>query len=399
LGTLTVSGSTLSGNSADYGGGIANGGTLTVMGSTVSGNTSNYYGGGISDGGTLTVMGSTVSGNYSNYYGGGIYIGYSGPLTVTVSNSTLSGNTAGAGGGIANLTLFGALTVSNSTLSGNSAGLGGGIYNRGTLTVTGSTLSGNSAGYGGGIYTDHGARAVTLTNVTLTANRAQTSAGGGLYVYSGSAVLHNTLIARNFRGATGTTRDDVFGNPGGDYNLIGDGSGMTGLTNGVNGNLVGSADMPIDPLLGPLQDNGGPTKTHALLSGSPAIDAGNNAYATVAVQLAAEQGPADHFVVRAGHRRGRRAVRRDRAGGGRLRPSRLRLPGHGDLQRDGARSSRGAVGRLHVHGRGPGDAHVHGRIYAHHTGHVDAHHRGPVQWAESGCDADGQSLRLSACTT
>jgi hypothetical protein len=95
-------------------------------------------------------------------------------------------------------------------------------------------------------------------------------------------VLHNTLIAGNFRDATGTTPGDVYGslNPGGDYNLIGDGTGMTGLSNGVNGNLVGSADNPIDPLLGPLDDNGGPTLTHALLSGSPAIDAGNNAYAT-----------------------------------------------------------------------------------------------------------------------
>jgi hypothetical protein len=99
-----------------------------------------------------------------------------------------------------------------------------------------------------------------------------------LYVFSGSPVLHNTLIAANFRGATGTTRDDVYGflNPGGDYNLIGDGTGMTGLTNGVNENLVGSAAAPIDPVLGPLQDNGGPTPTHALLPGSPAIDAGDN---------------------------------------------------------------------------------------------------------------------------
>src|SRR6202022_2943055 len=86
----------------------------------------------------------------------------------------------------------------------------------------------------------------------------------------------------NFRGATGTTRDDVFGalNSGGDYNLIGDGTGMTGLRNGVHGNLVGSAADPIAPPLGPLQDNGGPTLTHALLAGSPAIDAGNNEYAT-----------------------------------------------------------------------------------------------------------------------
>jgi hypothetical protein len=105
-----------------------------------------------------------------------------------------------------------------------------------------------------------------------------------LFVLFGAPVpvLHNTLIAGNFRGATGTARDDVYGplNPAGDYNLIGDGSGMTGLSNGVNGNLVGNYAAPLDPLLGPLQDNGGPTQTMALLPGSPAIDAGNNAYAT-----------------------------------------------------------------------------------------------------------------------
>jgi hypothetical protein len=96
------------------------------------------------------------------------------------------------------------------------------------------------------------------------------------------AVLHNTLIAGNFRGASGTTPDDVSGmlDPGGDNNLIGDGTGMTGLVNGVNGNQVGTADKPIDPRLGPLADNGGPTLTHALLPDSPAIDAGNNTYAT-----------------------------------------------------------------------------------------------------------------------
>jgi hypothetical protein len=207
--------------------------------------------------------------------------------TLTLSTSTLSGNTAsgyagGSGGGIYNF--FGTLTVSNSTLSGNSAGYGGGIYNDGfgTLAVSNSTLSGNSAigpsGSGGGIYTSSG----TLTSVTLTANRA-TAPGGGLYVYGGSPpVLHNTLIAGNFGGATGTTPDDVYGRlaPAGDYNLIGDGTRMTGLSNGVSGNLVGSAANPIDPLLGPLDDNGGPTLTHALLSSSPAIDAGNNAYAT-----------------------------------------------------------------------------------------------------------------------
>jgi hypothetical protein len=296
-GTPTVTGSTLSGNSAYSGGGIANYGTLTVSDSTLSGNSAsgdfyNGSGGGIYNIGfstTLTVRNSTLSGNSASGYaasGGGIY---NNGGTLTVTGSTLSGNSAtggnqAQGGGIGNNS--GTVRVSDSTLSGNSAYAGGGIAATGTLTVSDSTLSGNSAIlYGGGI--ESGGN-VALTNVTLTANRANTNGGsiggGGLSVASGGPqpVLHNTLIAGNFRGATGTARDDVYGilNPSGDYNLIGDGTGMTGLNDGVNGNLVGSADNPIDPLLGPLVDNGGPTLTHALLSGSPAIDAGNNDYAT-----------------------------------------------------------------------------------------------------------------------
>jgi hypothetical protein len=152
--------------------------------------------------------------------------------------------------------------------------------NGGTLTLSNSTLSGNSADRGGGISISE-ATPVTLTNVTVTDNRA-TLSGGGLAVFSASPVLHNTLIAGNFRGATGTTPDDVSGplNSVGDNNLIGDGTHMTGLQSGVNGNQVGTAGNPIDPMLGALQDNGGPTLTHALLPGSPAIDGGNNAYAT-----------------------------------------------------------------------------------------------------------------------
>jgi hypothetical protein len=290
-GTLTVSSSTLSGNSVnsrDYGadgGGIYNSGTLMVTGSTLSGNSAivgrpGAQGGGIDNAGTLTVSNSILSGNTSNDHGGGVYnFG-----TLTVTDSTLSGNSATFGGGISN---FGTLTVTGSTLSANSANIsvfsdGGGIYNGGRLTVTSSTLSGNSAWSGGGIDTI-GTQTVTLANVTFNANRALyiNGNGGGLYVspFGGTAapVLHNTLIAGNFRGATGTTRDDVSGalDPSGNYNLIGDGTGMTGLSNGVNGNQVGSANTPIDPLLGPLQDNGGPTKTNALLAGSPAVNAGD----------------------------------------------------------------------------------------------------------------------------
>jgi hypothetical protein len=279
--TLTVSNSTLSGDTALYGAGIDNksSGSLTLTSSTVVNNQAmdsgiTALGGGIYNefnrvGGRVTVNNSTFSGNTH----GGIY--NSG--TLTVSNSTFSGNTSG---GINSQ--LGTLTVSNSTFSGNT---GRGIYNDsgGTLTVSNSTCSGNT---GGGIYTGEGT--VTLTNVTLTANRADTlSVGGGLLVSTvrSRPVLHNTLIAGNFRGA-GTTPDDVWGNldPGGDNNLIGDGSRMTGLVNGVNGNQVGTAANPIDPRLGPLQDNGGPTKTHALLAGSPALNTGNPSQVGVADQ-------------------------------------------------------------------------------------------------------------------
>jgi hypothetical protein len=276
---LTIANGTTSGN----GGGIYNSGTLTISDSTLSGNSASGSigdGGAIENLGSLMINNSTLSGNSASFTGGGIE--NSGPLTI--SDSSLSGNSARGGGAI--YSAFTTVTINNSTLSENSATLyfGGAIHNQGTLTVSNSTLSSNTASGegGGGIYT-HTTSPVTLTNVTLTANRG--GQGGGLYTLDDS-VLHNTLIAGNFRGATGETRNDVFGvlDPGGDYNLIGDGTGMTDLQNGVNGNLVGSAAAPIDPLLGPLQDNGGPTQTMALGAGSPALNAGNPAQLGVADQ-------------------------------------------------------------------------------------------------------------------
>jgi hypothetical protein len=302
--------------------GIFKGVTVTIAGLTITGgyvdgsDGANFEGGGIFNFGMLTISNSTISGNFA-LGGGGIDMESYGDASLTVSNSTLSGNSASGGGGIRNSN--GVVTVSNSTLSGNSADEGGGIENDGgTLTVSNSTLSGNSASGsypvdgGGGIYNAFGTLTVsnctftansaskgggiynfgmmTVTNSTVSGNRA-VSGGGGLYHtmvqgFPALALLHNTLIAGNFQGATGTTRDDVSGalDPGGDYNLIGDGSGMSGLSNGVNGNLIGSAAAPIDPLLGPLQNNGGPTRTMALLAGSPALNAGDPAQMGVADQ-------------------------------------------------------------------------------------------------------------------
>jgi hypothetical protein len=125
--------------------------------------------------------------------------------------------------------------------------------------------------------------AVTFTNCTLTANRTNTqddgfgalNAGGGIFLWDGTALLHNTLVAGNLRGGAAPVADDVPGtalDPASAGNLIGTG-GAGGLVTGVNGNRVGVAD----PGLAPLADNGGPTLTCALLPGSPARDAGDNA--------------------------------------------------------------------------------------------------------------------------
>jgi hypothetical protein len=194
---------------------------------------------------TLTHL-SIVSGTASD--GGGIYNGG----TLTVTNSTLSANsTSNHGGGIFN---YGTLTVQNSTLSANSTpAYGGGIYNLGALAVQNSTLSANSAYYGGGIYNNG---TLTVQNSTLSANSAS-SEGGGLYNENWPN-LSNTLIAHSPSGG------DCWG--GGvatnDHNLIADGSCSPAISG--------------DPLLGPLAGNGGATHTHALLPGSPAIDAGND---------------------------------------------------------------------------------------------------------------------------
>jgi hypothetical protein len=186
---------------------------------------------------------------------------------VKIIDSTLSYNSAHVG-------------VGYDTSSGI-GGSGGGIANGFNLTVSNSTLYGNSADTtGGGIFVNS-AYTTALIDATLTANRANVtggeSTGGGLFVSRpSSATLHNTLIAGNFNGRSGTTPDDVSGtqSSSSDHNLIGVGTGMTGLSNGVNGNLVGTAASPIDPKLGPLQDNGGPTQTCALGTGSPALAAG-----------------------------------------------------------------------------------------------------------------------------
>ena len=195
---LTVTGSTLSGNSggmtASHGGGIYATGHLTVTDSTISGN-GVYSGGGIyfnNATGTASIQGTTsIANNRVVHHGGGLYVAGG---SVTLDGASVTGNTAdtSSGAGIYNLA---SLTVTNSTISGNSASHnGGGIWNSGTLSLTDTTLSSNQSdltdGHGGGIYTTAGS--VSVSGGELNGNQAHD--GAGLYVGGGTVDLSTTLL-------------------------------------------------------------------------------------------------------------------------------------------------------------------------------------------------------------
>jgi CSLREA domain-containing protein len=182
----------------------------------------------------------------------------------TISGLTISDGRADTsyGGGIDN---FATLTLTNTTVSYNTADFcGGGIASdRGTLTLTNTTVSNNTASCGGGIFNLGGG--VLLTSNTVSNNTAHGQGGGGIANSGGTVRLTNTIVARN----TATTNPDAGGT------FLSRGNNLIGDTTGASG--FGSSDLlNVNPLLGPLQDNGGPTDTRALLPGSPAVDAGNN---------------------------------------------------------------------------------------------------------------------------
>jgi len=282
-GTFTVQNLTIAyGYSTGLGGGIHNDGTLTVINSTFTGNNSvESAGGAIYSGGTLTVTDSSFSNNGAGL-GGGIYASAS----LMVTNSTFSGNSAISGGGIY---ASASLIVTNSTFSGNSAISGGGIYGSASLTVTASTFSGNRATYyygggtGGGIYSYSGGT-LTVTNSTFSGNSADYD-GGGIgsgtgtvtnSTFSGNSASHNgggiasigTLTVTNTVVANSTSGGNCFG-------AITDGG--HNLDDGATCAFTGTSLSNTNPMLDPagLADNGGPTQTIALLSGSPAINAGD----------------------------------------------------------------------------------------------------------------------------
>jgi hypothetical protein len=318
-GTLSIYDSGISGGNELYGGGIYNSGTLTLTRSTVSGNTAytgtvgkgdriGGGGGGIFNSGQMSIVDSTITNNTASDFlggyqsgGGGIYnsgalsiadtvisgntvggIWNSGSLSVT--RSSVSGNVGGGiiGSGHLDMTdsdvadntigqrnysyysaagiIAASATLTNSTISGNA---GGGVSAK-NLLATNCTISGNtnsgSQGFGGGISSSH----ATLFDCTITDN------GGGVSS-RGSITVANTIIAANQM--TGGGGPDVFGkflSLG--HNLIGQTDGSSGW---IGSDLSGTSASPLDPLLSPLGNFGGPTPTIVPMGNSPALGAGS----------------------------------------------------------------------------------------------------------------------------
>jgi len=276
--TVTIHHSSVSGNYAYPGGcGGVCGATVTITNSEVNGNYADSAGGIYGD--TVTVTNSTVSYNGTYDCAPGIDA-----YTATVTNSTVSNNYAVCLGGGIN-TNGGALTVTNSTVSGNSvtADLGGGISagSFGTIisNITNSTVVSNySGGGGGGIYNPNGA--LNITNSTVSGNYADNmvgpgGVGGGIYNAGTASVnIRSSIVALNTATSIGPDVAGSFTSSG--FNLIGKIDGSMGFTAPTD--LTGTVASPLDPKLDPngLQNNGGPTQTIALLSGSPAIDKGTS---------------------------------------------------------------------------------------------------------------------------
>ena len=206
-------------------------------------------------------------------------------VSVTIARLTISPTGSGCipcagGGGILNA---GTLTIENCTISGNlppsGSDGGGGILNTGTLAIISSTISGNSVfggfngGIGGGIANLNGGT-LTIANSTVSGNNVSEGAsdcGGGIFTDSGSTTsARSTIIALN----TGQSPDVCGPLTSQGFNLVGDNAGSI-ITPAQTSDLIGTPGAPIDPLLGPLQYNGGPTFTQALQSNSPAIDRGD----------------------------------------------------------------------------------------------------------------------------
>ncbi len=297
----TISGNTIAENMGGQGGGIHVGGPVDIVGNTISGNTANVGGGIFSylpgRSSEFVIEANVISGNHASAFGGGIAInhGVSNEGTnVRIHRNTIAENTADLGGAGLSAALADSdlLTIVESTFSDNSAQRGGAISILGSdsaeVIIESSTISGNRATEGGGLLLrtfDSRATEIKIRSSTISGNTATQSAGGlfvELFGVSSIQLAHSTVTGNI---ADADSDGDGFG--GGilltngslelDHTIVAGNQDNSGVVNDVAGvissrfSLVGFGAE----FLGPLAENGGPTATHALLPGSPAIDAGD----------------------------------------------------------------------------------------------------------------------------
>ncbi len=266
---LTITNSRFTGNAAtEFGGAVLTTSDLVDSANYYATNTADTGGAVYADSTSLvgfTSTGSVFENNAAVSWGGAIYTD---SASTRVSSATVSDNTASAGGGVYT---SGSAAIDASTISGNVASgstgqvAGGGIFSAGTTALVNSTISGNSTtqGNGGGVGTAQGT--VHLNQATVVDNRAEGGSGGGFFTDpDASLTIANSLVAFN----TAETQADCSANTSLGYNFFRLLGGCTPAPTDIGG-----VEFPIDPIIGLLEDNGGPTPTHTLLSGSPAIDA------------------------------------------------------------------------------------------------------------------------------
>ncbi|MGA3354861.1 MAG: right-handed parallel beta-helix repeat-containing protein [Acidimicrobiales bacterium] len=283
-GALTITGSTFENNILDYyyGGAVYDetSGELTVSGSTFNGNASGGYygyGGAIeTDGTDLSVSGSTFEGNIANY-GGAIYIeGSSATAVESITTSTFSDNKGSGyyyyGGAIYDD--YGDLQISDSTFDGNAAAYGGGALfyeSADGLYLVNDTFDGNVANSGGAIYLDEAATtgSINLLNDTITRNTAYY--GGGIAYPEYANSIENTIVAGNSGGATTDGGGDCYGSGATANAGSADKGGNIDSDGTCFSSIISRDQTGVNPDLGSLSNNGGPTATDAELPGSPAI--------------------------------------------------------------------------------------------------------------------------------
>ncbi len=284
---MSIAHSTISGNTAGQTGGLyASHATLHIANSVISDNYSfGDNGGAYFRTESVEIANSIITGNKAAYNGGGLNIGFD--STAAIVNSILSQNTAGwDGGGI--VTSWASLSLLHSTVSDNAAGRdGGGILARATTTIANSTISGNTAGgSGGGILSKY--NTITIANSTVSGNTAQAQ-GGGIASRANSFTLLRSLISGNvasigneLSGGIATSSYNLLGHNG-EYNADAF-STFTPAATDITSTADGSRPAPLDTILQTtlaINDSslragvppGSPLLTHALLAGSPAVDA------------------------------------------------------------------------------------------------------------------------------